>query len=86
MGIVRHGDTAGGIIVSTSNKVLLNGRPIALVGDKVMPHGSPKTPHGHIQQLVGGKSNVLVNGKPVAHSERTHASCGHGIGSSSKDG
>lgn len=86
MGIVRHGDTAGGTIIASSNKVLLNGRLIALVGDKVMPHGSPKTPHGHVQQLVGGKSTVLVNGKPVAHSEYSHASCGHGVTSSSKDG
>jgi len=58
--------------------ILVNGQPVATVGDKIVPHGNPK-----IQPLCQagsfitvGKPNILVNGKPVAF-VGSLCSCGH---------
>ena len=82
MGVLRNGDTAGGSIVATAANVLVNGRPVARIGDMVVPHGDPETPHGKPQVLAGGKSTVLVNGIPIGTSS-SYATCGHRPSSSS---
>lgn len=85
MGLLRNGDSCGGSIVATSATILVNGRAVAKDGDMVVPHGHPKTPHGKPQVLAGGKSDVLINGIPVATSQSSYATCGHKPSSSSGD-
>ena len=40
---VRDGDSAGGSIRGSASNVFIGGRPAALDGDSVMPHGKKKT-------------------------------------------
>ncbi len=80
MGLLRAGqDRAGGMILPNISigTVLCNGKPIAVLGSLVVPHGSSKTPHGHFQKLItADHRRVLVGGKPVCRTGDV-AGCGH---------
>lgn len=58
-GTVPH---VGGTIISGYAKMLVNNRPVARMGDKVICTGC-----GMIATIIKGDANVLVGGKPVAY-------------------
>ena len=66
-------DTAGGLILVGSDRVLVDGGPIALEGNPVVGHGD--SPHNSAI-MMNGNSRVLVGGIPVC-TENSQASCGH---------
>lgn len=81
--IARCGvDSAGGVInpPSTPRTVLINGAPVAVVGDSVMGHGSG--PHVSALLAVQSPRTVLVNGSPVITTGDL-ASCAHPVVASS---
>jgi uncharacterized Zn-binding protein involved in type VI secretion len=73
-GATRKGDSAGGVILTGSSDVFIDGMPAATVGDKVAKH-SKKGPH-KAATLVSGSPDVFVNGKPLVR-QGDPASCGH---------
>ncbi|MCT4671793.1 MAG: PAAR domain-containing protein [Prolixibacteraceae bacterium] len=56
-GTVPH--VGGPIVGPGSSNVLVNGKPVALMGDTCVCAGPPDT-------IVQGEPSVLINGKPVA--------------------
>lgn len=56
--------------------VLVNGKPISTVGDKVAPHGKP--PHTS-PTIITGSNSVFAEGKPVARQYSSKATCGHPV-------
>jgi uncharacterized Zn-binding protein involved in type VI secretion len=77
-GIARKGsDYAKGVIVGPSAKtVFANGKPVALIGDTVAPHG--KAPHTKPALVSNGASKCLVEGQ-IPAKQGTSASCGHTV-------
>ena len=70
---------AGGIANSTTTSVLVNGKPIAVLGDSVTDHGD--SPHDSAT-LVLGSTTVFAGGKPVCRIGDL-ASCGDSISTGS---
>lgn len=77
--VQRVGDAnaGGGLIISGDPTVLVNGRPIAVVGSAVTPHPPcTKVPtHCHAYTTTN-QYTVLVNGKPVSTTGSIDT-CGH---------
>ena len=71
---VRDGDRAGGSIRGSASNVFIGGRPAALDGDPVMPHGKKRHKAG--PRMRARTSNVFVNNKPICKAGDT-ATCGH---------
>lgn len=66
--------SAGGMIVGPGDPTFtVEGKPVSVVGDVVMPHGL--SPH-NAPVMVQGSSWLTWNGKPVVVSG-CMASCGH---------
>jgi uncharacterized Zn-binding protein involved in type VI secretion len=69
--VCRVGDknAAGGVILVGDPTVLVNNRPVAIIGSKVTPHpccGAKGCPPVHCAAVTTSKNyNVLVNGKPI---------------------
>lgn len=69
--VCRVGDknTAGGVILNGDASVLVNNRPVAIIGSKVTPHpccGARGCPPVHCAaSTTSTNASVLVNGKPV---------------------
>jgi uncharacterized Zn-binding protein involved in type VI secretion len=68
--VQRQGDpnSAGGVIMSGINSVLVNGRPIAVSGLRVSAHpccGQRGCPPVHCSAVTQGRGTVFVNGRPV---------------------
>jgi len=63
--IAKMGDVTshGGIIVSGAMKTMLEGAPIARMGDL---HACPIPGHA-VNPIITGSPNTLVEGAPVAH-------------------
>ena len=57
-GVTRHGDTAGGAIISSQSTVKANSKNIIVHGDSVTPHGD--SPHN------AANKNIIVHGDSVA--------------------
>ncbi|ALM53972.1 PAAR domain-containing protein [Halomonas huangheensis] len=79
-GVVLLGDatTHGGRVISGQSTYTVNGKPVAVVGDKVT---CPKKGHG-VCSIIEGHPTITVNGKAVAfHGCAT--SCGAKLISSS---
>jgi uncharacterized Zn-binding protein involved in type VI secretion len=55
-------DYAGGLILTGSPNVFINGKPVVRVGDAVAPHGSGA--HGSAV-MATGSATFSVNGIPV---------------------
>jgi len=74
-GIARVGqDTAGGTIIGNlAPDIIVEGRPIAVVGASIAGHGLP--PHNS-PVMVQGSSTVIANGIFVCR-QGDAASCGH---------
>lgn len=54
----EHGGGIGGRIVSGSPDIVVNGRPVARVGDTVIADC------GHVAKIVTGSKTVIPNGSP----------------------
>jgi len=83
--VQRLGDpnAGGGLIMSGDPTVLVNGRPIAVLGGSVSPHPPCPKPSTHCRaQTQANQFTVLVNGKPAITTGAIDT-CGHsrGIGS-----
>ncbi|USZ50662.1 PAAR domain-containing protein [Halomonas sp. DN3] len=72
-GIIVLGDTTshGGTVVSAQSNYLLNGTPVAVVGDMV---ACPQKGHG-VCPIVEGHPTITLNGKSVAF-HGCHTACG----------
>ncbi len=52
-------------VISGSPDVLIDGKPVARVGDALAPHSKPKhSPHP--RTIAAGSATVLINGMPAA--------------------
>lgn len=78
-------DTVGGgaIIGPGATTVLVNGHPVAVVGDAVAPH-APFTGLHNSATLASGSTTVFAEGKPVCRVGDL-ATCGHAIETGSPD-
>ncbi|WP_203299806.1 type VI secretion system PAAR protein [Marinobacter sediminum] len=52
-------------VIAGSPDVLIDGKPVARVGDPLAPHTKPKHPT-HSRTIAAGSSTVLINGIPAA--------------------
>lgn len=74
-------DIAGGVLMTPIvPNVFIEGKPIAVVGTVVTPHG--RSPHD-VVTMIQGSPNVYAGGKPVCGTGDL-ASCGHPLVSTSK--
>jgi uncharacterized Zn-binding protein involved in type VI secretion len=82
-GVIRQGDTdtGGGAALSGVSSVLVNGRPIVVVGTPVSFHG--KKQHSG-PKTSGGVSSVLAGNKPI-NVQGNPDTCGHTRASASSD-
>lgn len=60
-----HGGFPPTPVISGSPDVLMDGKPVARMGDPLAMHSKPKHPP-HPRAIAGGESSVLINGIPVA--------------------
>ena len=81
--VCRVGDTdnGGGRILSGVGSVLVNGRPIAVVGKPISPHG--KGPHS-VAKVQKGSGSVYAEGIAVTYVGASDT-CGHIHSSGSGD-
>ncbi|WP_445000114.1 PAAR domain-containing protein [Halomonas mongoliensis] len=72
-GVILLGDatTHGGRVISGQARYQVNGKPVAVVGDKV---SCPKKGHG-VCSIVEGHPTITLDGIPVAF-HGCHTSCG----------
>lgn len=52
-------------VIAGSPDVLIDGKPVARIGDPLAPHTKPKHPT-HPRTIAAGSSTVLINGIPAA--------------------
>lgn len=52
-------------VIAGSPDVLIDGKPVARIGDPLAPHSKPKHPP-HPRAIASGSSTVLINGIPAA--------------------
>ncbi len=52
----------GGTVITGASSVMLNNKPVARMGDKVICTGT-----GMIATIIQGDANVLIEGKPIAY-------------------
>lgn len=52
-------------VITGSPDVLVDGKPVARVGDALAPHAKPKHPP-HPRIIAAGSATVLINGMPAA--------------------
>lgn len=52
-------------VIAGSPNVLIDGKPVARVGDPLAPHSKPKHPP-HPRAIAAGSSTVMINGIPAA--------------------
>jgi uncharacterized Zn-binding protein involved in type VI secretion len=80
--VCRVGDknAAGGVILNGDATVLVNNRPVAVLGGSVTPHpccGKKGCPPTHCSaKTTSTNGTVLVNGKPIVTLRDTDT-CGH---------
>jgi uncharacterized Zn-binding protein involved in type VI secretion len=69
-------------VTAGSPDVLIDGKPVARVGDPLAPHSKPKHPP-HPRAIASGSSTVLINGIPAAVTGSAVSCGGVTIGSGS---
>lgn len=81
-GLVLLGDktTHGGEVISASSTMIVNGKKVALIGDKV---SCPKKGHG-INAIIEGSFEWIFDGKAVVI-DGCHCECGCQVISSASD-
>lgn len=88
--VVRKGDanSAGGVVTGPSApSVLVNGRPVSVIGDSVSPHpccGKPGCGAHCSAKTSKGASTVFAEGKPIIL-VGNNDTCGHGRNQGSSD-
>lgn len=79
-GVQRLGDpnTVGGVILQGQATVLVNNRPVAVVGSRVTPHPpcGKKGPQHCAASTTSTNATVLVNGRPIVTNGDIDT-CGH---------
>ncbi|MCL1486059.1 MAG: type VI secretion system PAAR protein [Marinobacter sp.] len=69
-------------VIAGSPDVLIDGKPVARLGDPLAPHSKPKhSPHP--RTIAGGSSTVVINGSPAAVTGSAISCGGVAIGSGS---
>jgi len=75
MGVCRaFMDTAGGLILEGDPTLLIDGNPVAVVGNPVESHGNNEHDNA---VMIGGNPSLVVNGVPVCTAVLSQSSCGH---------
>lgn len=69
-------------VIAGSPDVLIDGKPVARVGDPLAPHSKPKHPP-HPRAIAAGSTTVLINGMPAAVTGSSISCGGVTIGSGS---
>ncbi|MBE0486066.1 type VI secretion system PAAR protein [Marinobacter sp.] len=69
-------------VIAGSPDVLIDGKPVARVGDPLAPHSKPKHP-SHPRAIAAGSATVLINGIPAAVTGSAVSCGGVTIGSGS---
>ncbi|WP_432210163.1 type VI secretion system PAAR protein [Marinobacter alkaliphilus] len=69
-------------VIAGSPDVLIDGKPVARVGDPLAPHSKPKHPP-HPRAIAAGSATVLINGIPAAVTGSAISCGGVTIGSGS---
>ncbi|KMQ76022.1 type VI secretion system PAAR protein [Marinobacter subterrani] len=69
-------------VIAGSPNVLIDGKPVARVGDSLAPHSKPKHPP-HPRAIASGSATVLINGIPAAVTGGSISCGGVTIGSGS---
>jgi uncharacterized Zn-binding protein involved in type VI secretion len=69
-------------VLAGSPDVLIDGKPVARVGDPLAPHSKPKHPP-HPRAIAAGSATVMINGKPAAVTGGAISCGGMTIGSGS---
>jgi uncharacterized Zn-binding protein involved in type VI secretion len=69
-------------VIAGSPDVLIDGKPVARVGDPLAPHSKPKHPP-HPRAIAAGSATVLINGIPAAVTGSAVSCGGVTIGSGS---
>jgi len=52
-------------VIAGSPTCLIDGKPVARVGDPLAPHSKPKHPP-HPRSIVSGSATVMIDGQPAA--------------------
>jgi uncharacterized Zn-binding protein involved in type VI secretion len=74
-------NASGGIVNSSvQSKLLINGIPVVVIGDKVHSHDPYSSPHDGTSTMNVGSSKVFVDGKAVCRVGDS-ATCGHTLAS-----
>ena len=73
--LVGSSTAGGGVVLNGSSQVRVDGRPVAVVGSSIAPHG--KAPHSN-SRITSGSSTVVVGGLPVARVGDSTL-CGHPV-------
>jgi uncharacterized Zn-binding protein involved in type VI secretion len=79
--VARVGDVCGGILLSGSPNVSVNGSGVVRIGDIVQSHDD--SPHG-TNQMITGSPTVFANGIPLSKTGDSSA-CGHRISTGSSN-
>jgi uncharacterized Zn-binding protein involved in type VI secretion len=74
--VARFGDVCGAAITATGVKLMLEGKPVALIGDRVTNHGDPDSPHHNNPTMAHGAAKLRIGGVPVCRAG-DQATCGH---------
>lgn len=69
-------------VLAGSPDVLVDGKPVARLGDPLAPHSKPKHSN-HPRVIAEGSSSVMINGKPAAITGSAVSCGGVTIGSGS---
>jgi uncharacterized Zn-binding protein involved in type VI secretion len=69
-------------VIAGSPDVLIDGKPVARLGDPLAPHSKPKHPP-HPRVIAAGSSTVVINGIPAAVTGSAISCGGVAIGSGS---
>ena len=72
-------------VIAGSPTVMIDGKPVARLGDPLAPHDKPKhSPHP--RAIAQGAATILADGKPVALSGHAIDCGGKVVGSASGEG
>lgn len=72
-------------VIAGSGTVIMDGKPVARVGDPLEPHDKPKHPP-HPRAIAQGSSTILIDGKSAALTGHSVDCGGVVIGSGSGEG
>lgn len=72
-------------VIAGSGTVMMDGKPVARVGDPLEPHDKPKHPK-HPRAIAQGSGTILIDGKPAALTGHAVDCGGVVIGSGSGEG